>query len=1035
MTTRRHLPAGGWFSSDYHPVSPHEDRQRADNRIITTDPVRGRLASPILVSGSVSFLASSINSANHPVIDDQTPLYNSGILGNYINYLESHDVDLDTGDLLHCSGLTRFDINDEGHFLTQEQINRFHHCLDKRLADPKIAYKVGQHALTMKSTGTLMQYGLQFVTPGAMYKAVDRIYPKWSRGHVSRTTITGKGSAQVTISVLPGVREEPFQCENRLGVFEAIGKIQTGQPARVTHPDCLHHGDDTCRYLIAWEEKPSAAWKRMGAYSWILCAIAAAGAAFFTPALSWLLLTLSMIVTCLSISTYGGRLEKRELTAFLKEQGDAAGHLLEEIETRYQNARLVQEIGLAGADILEVNTFLDTVMASMSRNLDFPRGMIALCDKGCNRLRHAANYGFSETERLFLDRMDLDIDLTNSSDMFIRSLKNGRPVYLSDVHGKLAGMAPNSIDLIGHLNVDALICVPLIHKKEPLGLLFVDTRSAGRDHTTSDVNLLMGIASQVATGIVNARSYARLQESEQRYRLLAENVTDVIWILDFETLKMKYVSPSVEKAQGYKPDELMALTIDRYLTPASFQRAAAELAAARERAGSGEIDAKSYSLTMELDEVHKNGSVIPVEITAGFILDENGLPNAVLGISRDMSERKKAEGERTAIENKLQRAKKMESLGTMAGSIAHNFNNLLMVVLGNLELAEEDLPDGSPAARNIQRAARASQRAADLSNMMLTYVGQLKKESIPVDLSHTVNTVLKNMDESKLANVTLNLDLADPMPLVAADADQMRQMISGFITNAIEALGKEKGRVRVSTGSMHCDRAYLSTTYLKEDMPEGMYAYVEVADTGHGMDPEILGKVFDPFFSTKFTGRGLGMAAVMGIVRSHNGAVKVSSVKNEGSVFTALFPIQGISLQPAKTNPEMHPTAYEGRTVLLVDDEEMVMDIGSQFLNRLGYTVHTASDGRQAVEIFKHAADRIDCLLLDFTMPGMDGLETMQQIRKIRPDARIIITSGYTRQQIEDRFTHVDPPDAFLQKPFEMKALQKKINEVISRPG
>ncbi len=708
---------------------------------------------------------------------------------------------------------------------------------------------------------------------------------------------------------------------------------------------------------------------------------------------------------------------------------------MEEIENRYQNAKLVQEIGMAGADILEEKTFLDTVLESMSRNLDFTRGMIALCDDGCNRLRHAASYGFSQAERQFLDRMDVDIDLDNTSDRFIQSLKNGQPVYLSDIQGKIDGMAPNSINLIARLNVDALISVPLIHKKEPLGLLLVDSKGAKRDHTTSDVHLLMGIASQVAAGIVNARSYARLQESEQRYRLLAENVTDVIWILDVETLKMKYVSPSVEKTQGYTPDEIAGLAIDQYLTPESFRRAVVALGEAMERAATGEVDPKNYSMTLELDEYHKNGTIIPVEITAGFILDKNDKPNAVLGISRDLSERKKADNERTAIENKLQRSKKMESLGTMAGSIAHNFNNLLMVVLGNLEIAKADLPAESTAARNIQRAANASQRAADLSSMMLTYVGQLKKESIPVDLSQMVKAVLKNLDESKMATVKMDMELADPMPLVAADADQIRQMISGFITNAIEALGEEDGRVRISTGSMQCNQDYLSTTYLKEDMPEGMYAYVEVADTGLGMDAETLGRVFDPFFSTKFTGRGLGMAAVMGIIRSHNGAIKVSSVKNEGSVFTALFPIQGISLRPVKVDNAKTESVAERGTVLLVDDDEMVMDIGNQFLKRMGYTVRTASSGQKALDIFKQAPDRIDCLLLDFTMPGMDGLETMQQVRKIRPDARIIITSGYTRQQIEDRFAHMGPPDDFIQKPFEMKTLQEKLNRVISKPG
>ena len=406
-----------------------------------------------------------------------------------------------------------------------------------------------------------------------MYKAVDRIYPKWSKGHLSKTTITGKNRAEVTVSVRPDVREEPFQCENRLGIFEAVGTILTDQASQVAHPRCMHRGDDACQYLIAWREKPSTVWKRMGAYAGALAIVVAAATFFYLSTTSWIIVTLAMGMVVLSIFLAGSRLEKKELAGMLKEQGDSADHLMEEIENRYQNARLVQEIGLAGADILEEKTYLDTVLESMSRNLDFTRGMIALCEDGRNRLRHAGNYGFSLAERQFLDRMDVDIDLNNTSDRFIQSLKNGQPVYLNDIQGKIDGMASNSINLIARLNVDALISVPLIHKKEPLGLLLVDTKGAKRDHTTSDVHLLMGIASQMATGIVNARSYSRLQESEQRYRLLAENVTDVIWILDVETLKMKYVSPSVEKAQGYTPDEMASLSIDQYLTPESFQRA------------------------------------------------------------------------------------------------------------------------------------------------------------------------------------------------------------------------------------------------------------------------------------------------------------------------------------------------------------------------------------------------------------------------------------------------------------------------------
>ena len=965
--------------------------------------------------------------------DSQTPLYNSGILGNYINYIQAQNLDVDIDALLNCAGITRFDLNDEGHFFTQEQINAFHQCLNNNLSDPDIAYKVGQHALYMKSTGTVMQYGMQFITPQTMYKALDRIYSKWSRGHLCQTTIVGKSQAEVVIQVREGVEEERFQCRNRQGILETIAKVQTGQPAQVHHPQCMHQGDDICRYLIAWKEKPSTILKRKGVLAGLLALVFALVTVAFMPTHSWGLLVLLMTLLCMAIFLVGSWLEKKELIRFLKDQGDAADHLLQEIEIRHYNTRLVKEIGQASVNILEIHNFLDTVLQSIARNTTFTRGMIALYEKDTHQLHHGARFGLSDSEKQAFKDLQIRIDFDNTSNIFVQSLKNGQPLLLRDIQDKDSILFRNLANTLKSLDVDTLISIPLIYKQKPVGFLFVDAKGAKKEADSGDVNLLMSVAPQIATGIVNAKSYSEIQESERHHRLLTENVADVIWILDCETLRMKYISPSVQATQGYTPSEIMALSIDQYLTPDSAKRAVDALHGAMEAAKAETIDPKTYSITLELEEYHKNGGVIPIEVTAGFLVDKKGLPESVLGVSRNLSERKKADRKRTENEAKLQQSKKMESLGTMAGSIAHNFNNLLMVVLGNLELATEDLPESSTTVTNIQRAINAAQRAADLSSMMLTYVGQLKKESVPVDLSYVVKSVLDNIDEPAMDNVAVKLDLADPMPLVAADADQMRQMVAGFVTNAIEALENKNGGIRISTGSMHCDRNYLSTTYLKDEMPEGLYAYVEVADTGCGMDAETLGNVFDPFFSTKFTGRGLGMAAVMGIIRSHGGAIKVSSAKNEGSVFTALFPIEGISLRKSKPEPVQSAPPSSGKTVLLVDDEAMVMEVGSQFLQRLGYQVLEASSGQQALDIFTRASANIDCVLLDYTMPGMDGLETMQQIRNIRTDACIIITSGYTRQQLEDRFADIGLPDDFIQKPFQMKALQEKLDNVISR--
>ncbi|BBO84649.1 hypothetical protein DSCO28_52150 [Desulfosarcina ovata subsp. sediminis] len=790
--------------------------------------------------------------------------------------------------------------------------------------------------------------------------------------------------------------------------------------------------DDACRYRAAWKEPPSSVWRRAGQYTALLTiAITAATAPFF-PATAWGPLALALGLVCLCIWVVANRLEVGNLTRSLKAQEDLASHLREELDTRHHNARLVQEISLAGADILEIGTFLQTVLDSMARNLDFSRGMIVLCQDACRHLKHRANYGFSQPDQQVLDPLELELNPDDTENPFVQALNHGRPVFLEGIHHHNQNLSPSTLNVFKQLNIVSLIGVPLRHKDDPLGLMIVDARDGKKNRTASDIHLLMGIAAQVATGIVNARAYTQLQESEARYRLVTENVTDVIWIFDFQDLKITYISPSVEKMLGYTPDEIMDLPMDRYLTPDSCDKVAATLSTTLNPAFGQETSSPCNAVNMELEKVHKDGTIVPIEVIANFLTDKNGRPNAVLGISRDLSRRKEYEKARHEDETRRQQAKKMESLGTMAGSIAHNFNNLLMVVLGNLELAKEELNTSQPPLLNVQRAINASQRAADLSSMMLTYVGQLKKESVPVDLSQVAGQVLENMDETTMANVNLDLDLADPMPLIAADAGQMRQIISGFVTNAIEALGNKPGRVRISTGAMHCDDHFLAGAYLNDGICEGMYAFAEVADTGCGMDAETLSKAFDPFFSTKFTGRGLGLAAVLGIIRSHNGAIRVHSVKNEGSVFTALFPIQGISHHRRHSEAETVESPSTGKTVLLVDDETMVMDIGHQFLERLGYTVKMASSGQAALDIFRQAANSIDCLLLDFSMPDMNGLETLQHIKKIGSTARIIVTSGYTRQQIEDRFAQIGLPDGFIQKPFEIKKLKETLGRVLA---
>jgi len=389
------------------------------------------------------------------------------------------------------------------------------------------------------------------------------------------------------------------------------------------------------------------------------------------------------------------------------------------------------------------------------------------------------------------------------------------------------------------------------------------------------------------------------------------------------------------------------------------------------------------------------------------------------------------EEERRQLEAQVQQAQKLESLGVLAGGIAHDFNNLLTGVLGNAQLALYDLASSSPARESVEDIEQAARRAADLCRQMLAYSGKGKFVVQPIDLTETVREMGQLLEVSISKKAALRHNLAEGLPAITADATQIRQIVLNLITNASEALGEEGGVVSVATGVMDCDRAYLGCTYLDDDLPEGRYAYLEVADTGCGMDDGTLEKIFEPFFTTKFTGRGLGLAAVLGIVRGHQGAINVYSEPGQGTAFRVLFPALD---EPAasESQNDQDPKDIRGTgTVLLVDDEERVRRVGRRILERMGFTVLTARDGREAISVFQEHADEIACVLLDLTMPNMDGVEAFQQLRRIREDVRVVLASGYNEQDATQHFTGQGLA-GFIQKPFGLEDVQQTMQRFMA---
>ncbi len=397
----------------------------------------------------------------------------------------------------------------------------------------------------------------------------------------------------------------------------------------------------------------------------------------------------------------------------------------------------------------------------------------------------------------------------------------------------------------------------------------------------------------------------------------------------------------------------------------------------------------------------------------------------------DITERKRAEEDRRKLEAQIQHAQKLESLGVLAGGIAHDFNNLLLVVLGHADLALQDLSRVAPARESVDEIKKAAMRASELTGQLLAYSGKGQFVVTSIDLNEVIQEMGHLLQISISKKVVLRYDLEDSLPAIDADATQIRQILMNLITNASEAVGDKSGVVSITTGMVEATREYLQTVYMSGELAEGYYVFLEVSDTGCGMDEETQSKLFDPFFTTKFAGRGLGLAAVLGIVRGHRGAIKVYSEPGEGTTFKVLLPCGEQPAPPVGVEGVEPAEAWKGSaTVLVVDDEETVRNIAKRMLEKIGFTVLTAADGREAVEVFGEHPDEIATVLLDMTMPHLNGEETFRELRRIRPEVRVILSSGYNEQEATNRFTGKGLA-GFIQKPYEYSKLVAEFRGVL----
>ncbi len=502
-----------------------------------------------------------------------------------------------------------------------------------------------------------------------------------------------------------------------------------------------------------------------------------------------------------------------------------------------------------------------------------------------------------------------------------------------------------------------------------------------------------------------------LRENEQRFRAIVESVPDALFIAGQDGQFITVNNAACEQLQ-YTKTELLQMNVFDIVAQNEFPLVTKR---AQNLGSKGDI--------IESHHVRKDGTLVPVELSLIKLMID-GKP-AMLGVARDITERKLSE-------DALRHAQKMEGIGTLAGGIAHDFNNLLNAILGQSSLALNKISNDNPAHQNILKTIKASERAADLTRQLLAYSGRGKFFTEDIDLNTLVSENVQMLEVSVPKTTRLQFDLGQPSPWVLGDIGQLQQVIMNLIINAGEAIGQNPGSIMVRTGQIEItqnSKEYWK--YTNTPLQFGHYAFLQVTDTGSGISQNALARIFDPFFTTKFTGRGLGLAAVLGIIRGHNGGLRIESEEGKGATFEVVLPLVHYS-DSSNVPLKQNTVNVEGKgiSLLVIDDDPFVLELLKDILTEAHFTVFGIPDPIEGINFYREKSQEIEIVILDYSMPGMDGKTAFEELFRINKNVKVLLCSGYTEEETYSAFG-TDKPAGFFQKPYKPEALLERVSQMI----
>jgi PAS domain S-box-containing protein len=636
--------------------------------------------------------------------------------------------------------------------------------------------------------------------------------------------------------------------------------------------------------------------------------------------------------------------------------------------------------------------FFNNLARSTAQVLDTRHGFVGERVPGRDRIRSLAHWNGSR----FAESFEYELSGTPCA-----LVMEGNYCQYPD---RVAERFPRDV-MLSELGIRAYFGVPLRdHLGHTIGILVgFDERACSE---RADIESTLGVfAVRASTELSRMRDELALRESERRYREIVTTCSEGVWVIDAQGIT-RFVNEQMGQMLGYGAGEMLGRSVFDFWSEAGRARAA--LLLERRRQGVRE--------RYEGELLHRDGSTVHTWMNTSPLIDADGAYAGALAMVTDVSEQRELEG-------RMREVQRLESLGLLAGGIAHDFNNLLVGVLGRSELALARLERGHPVRPMVEAMRDAAERAAELTRQLLAYAGKAPMVLEAIDLQRAVKEIAGLCLSSSPGHVRLELSCGSGAALVRADPGALTQVLLNLITNALQAIGDARGTIGVHTERVVCREGELIGAS-GERLAAGDYVMMVIRDDGAGMDPQISARAFEPFFSTKRGGRGLGLAAVHGIVRTHGGAISLSSGPSEGTAVTVHLPAA-----PEREAADEQPKLGRGRgKVLLADDESAVREVVRLALESAELTVDAFGDGRAAVERFSSSPDTYAAVLLDVTMPGLGGLDAAREIRALRPKVPVVFMSGFTDEDIPSDMGDV----CFLQKPFRTAQLIEMVTGLVS---